>query len=276
MEPVLRELSEQGVADLKPFFPQSVLADWNRRMNPLFKDRPLDRSYVKADELHETGILGEFFTPAVRELIRGLIPDAVLYHCHAYEIAAQNEKPHIVGDVLNGWHRDLDVTATNPHSGDCLSFFLYLSEVVQKTDGPFEIIPKEFTGRVQKGMKSRKMMGPAGTFFIWNRKMLHRASPNSGSVRRRLLKLSIQPNTAANQYMAQPAFEKVLNETSARDEFLAFMFGKHFGEKRVLPEVHAPGVSFEVLPIQTNDAVNISWIDALKNRLKPEKTAMMG
>ena len=275
IESLRQELFEKGIAKLKPPFPDAVIADWNRRMDPLFKDRPIDRSYVTSDELNETGILDEFMNPAMRELIRGLVPDAVMYHCHVYEIAGNKNKPHIVGDVLKGWHRDTDVTQTPVQLGDCLSFFLYLSEVGERMSGPFELVPKKFAGRVERGMKSVKMMGPAGTFFIWNRKMLHRAAPNSSPVRRRLLKLSIQPNTAENQYIKQPAFEKVLNARAKNDEFIAFLFGKHFGEKRELPAAPSAGASFDVLPIETNDTVDISLLDTLKQKLRPEKPTMM-
>src|SRR5260370_168084 len=82
---------------------------------------------------------------------------AVVYHCHVYEIADLQDKSHIGGDVLRGWHRDTDVTQSAPHLGDCLSIFLYLTEVPDKAAGAFEIVPKRFIGGVERGLASYRV-----------------------------------------------------------------------------------------------------------------------
>ena len=141
----------------------------------------------------------------MRHFVFSLIPDAVLYHCHVYEIAANDTRPHIFGDVLAGWHHDTDC-ALVPGQLTHASIFVYLTDV-GPDDGPFEFAPQYPTAWLRRGTPCIKVTGPAGFAFAWHRSFLHRASPNRGPTRRRLFKISIQANAYVSAHLANPHFQ---------------------------------------------------------------------
>lgn len=102
-------LANEGIADVTGLWPVELVEDWNRRLDPIFAGTDGERrSYASADALAETGIFAELFSEPVRRLIAGIHPSALLYHCHSYEIAANQGRPHIHRDKPLGWHRDTE------------------------------------------------------------------------------------------------------------------------------------------------------------------------
>ena len=154
--------------------------------------------------MNELGIMDEVLNPRMMDLLFSIIPDPVLYHFHFYEIAAKQEKSHIFSENLLGWHRDPDCTfrASDPTH---LSIFVYFSDV-GPDDGPFEFVPNLATENLSSGAKVASMQGPAGMSFVWHRRFFHRAAPNRGSRRRRLLKISVQNNEFKSAHLKRPFF----------------------------------------------------------------------
>ena len=106
-------LANEGIADVTGLWPVEMVEDWNRRLDPIFAGTDGERrSYASADALAETGIFAELFSEPVRQLIAGIHPSALLYHCHSYEIAANQGRPHIHRDKPLGWHRDTETILT--------------------------------------------------------------------------------------------------------------------------------------------------------------------
>ena len=62
---------------------------------------------------------------------------------------------------------------------------------------------------------------------MWNNNYAHRASPNTGKIRRRVLKISFQNNYFQNSFY--PKMQQSYHGFSKKDEFTDFIFGKfHF------------------------------------------------
>jgi hypothetical protein len=126
-----------------------------------------------------------------------------------------------------------------------VSIFVYLTDV-DLVDGPFEITSK--TGKpVQLGKDpSVKVIGNSGTVVVWNRSFLHRASPNLGAKRRRIIKVSIQNNYLQNQVLTSGYFDNLLKDFAGRNKFISYLLGaehlnSHYGKS--LPAVEeVPGV----------------------------------
>jgi Phytanoyl-CoA dioxygenase (PhyH) len=202
-------LAKEGIADLTGLWPAEKIEAWNRRVDPLFA--AIDdqaRSYVGADQLVETGIFQEAFSEPVRRLIAGIQPSALLYHCHCFETAAAQTKSHIhKNNRLRGWHKDWetlkDFTKNFPNF---ISIFILMSPVGDE-DGPFEFAPKSSEVGLQAGGEVVRLVGPIGTAAIWNRSFYHRAAPNRGPQRRRILKISFQPAGLANDRIGLEEFK---------------------------------------------------------------------
>ncbi|MGH3638715.1 MAG: phytanoyl-CoA dioxygenase family protein [Mycobacterium sp.] len=200
-------LTQEGIADLTGMWPTHLVEQWNRRLDPLFAAADdQHRSYVGADALVSTGIFGELFNDPVRRLIAGIQPSALMYHCHSYEIAAAQTKSHIHAGAMQGWHQD-DETLKHftPRHPRYLSIFILLTPVADDS-GPFEFQPAPPGGGLRPGGEVVRLVGSVGTAAIWNRSYFHRAAPNRSIVRRRILKLSIQPASLANDRIGLDEF----------------------------------------------------------------------
>ncbi len=236
-------LTTYGALDLDVYSPE-LIASWNKRLDPLLESRDSDaRSYVGASELHDLGIFGEQFTPNLLASFETLQEHPVLYHCHVYETAGEQTKPHIGSHNLNGWHRDIETLGVFPTDPLAfLSVFTLLSDV-NDGDGAFEIVPRYPERIPNNGEPCVQMTGQAGRTLMWNRSFFHRASPNSGTRRRRILKLSIQPARLPNDRLG-------LNEFTSIDgvgpELRSLLGAGHRFAQAALPNFNTPTPRGEV------------------------------
>jgi hypothetical protein len=272
-----KTLTQSGILGLDCPYDRPSLALIQARLDPLFAEQgPSHRSYVKAKDLQDLGLLELVFNESMRSTLRALIPDAVLYHCHLYEIAANQDQPHIEGHLLNGWHRDYDAfyPRIEPREPHCLSLFVYLSDVESFDDGPFELLP-EFRSDFAEGLPTTRVLGPAGTTFVFTRTFFHRANPNRGDRRRRVLKLSIQSGALANGPIDQGDFREVLAQLPTEAHFLRQLFGGGYavGQSKTLPVIETPSPA--IVPLPRNATTELSWDqrlrllrDKVQNRLR--------
>jgi len=260
-------LLKNGLINLSPPFDSNTIKKWNDLMNPLFEAQAAtSRSYINASELLSMGILEEVFNPAMRSLLRTLMPDAVLYHCHAYEIKANQTSSHIHQGSNLGWHRDEEcMAAFRKGTFHHLSLFIYLTDVGVE-NGPFEFAPQSPTKAAKSGMPTLKMLGKAGTTFYWNRAYRHRACPNVSNTRRRLLKLSVQNNDLPNDRINLPEFKEVLDKVNGKDPYLAHLFGAHYPENGVHHELPTmpTDTSIGILPFTPNANLEVSFMGLVK------------
>lgn len=218
-------LGHEGIADLTGLWPVAQLELWNERLNPLFAaidDEP--RGVLGPDTLVQVGIFGEIFSEPVRRLIASVIPSALLYHCHCYETAAAQSKSHVNAERLQGWHRDWDTLKGFTKSfPNFVSIFILLS-TVGDDDGPFEFAPNT-ADRLRAGSDIVRMVGPVGTAAIWNRSFYHRAAPNRGPRRRRILKISFQPAELENALVSTDEFKTAWSDLD--DPILKALVDEH-------------------------------------------------
>lgn len=259
--PTLRDrLMREGIVELVDPFPAEVLARWNAQLDAAFTTvGDEERAYVGAGELARMGVLDELFGEGLGlvGLIRAIMPSAVLYHCHAYEIAARQGRSHINADRLDGWHRDREAVGRQAaRSLRYVSVFVYLSDVGADS-GAFELLPRSPQRSIRAGQPCARMVGPVGTTFVWNRNFYHRASPNRSAHRRRLLKLSLQPPDAPNDRICLDEFVAARTAVAGGDPFLDQLLG-------VVPAVeHLP----EIRAVTPDQRVAVSRRDEVIHRL---------
>lgn len=235
-------LMTDGICRLDNPYPASVIDDWNARLDPIFAAKQDQaRAEVGGDQLYDLGIFDGFFSPEMRFVLRSLMPDAVLFDFHAYEIAANQDRSHILSERLDGWHPDIKplpgMDMRVPHF---ISFFVYLTDVTE-VDGAFELLPLSSQEEFRSGLSSIKAVGPKGTAFVWNKSFYHRASPNHGSIRRRLLKVTFHRNYFENVALNTDWCVALREKVGDRDAFLAYVLGRFHKETHLgghyLPEV---------------------------------------
>jgi hypothetical protein len=265
-----------GIAGVECPYSSEILERWNRALDPLFAERTREnRSYVRADELLALGILEELFRFELRGLITAVMADAVLLHCHVYEIAPGRSRSHVRGLELRGWHRDLPARGPGRQVPDFASIFLYLSDVGPDA-APFEAVRGGYEGPPRNGQRCISITGPPGTFFIWNRALLHRAAPNRAVGRRRLLKLSIQHNRSPNPSVVSPAFRR-LREHFVFDPFLFHLFGGNHGSQVGLPgSAELTAAELTALPLADNARIELGVVDVVIGTALTAARALLG
>lgn len=199
------ELSTRGIVRQTDVYTREAIEQLNDALDDAFAATSAEhRSYVGGDVLAALGLLDMVFSAPVRAAIDRLFPggDAVLYHCHAYEVAGAQDRPHIRDRTLDGWHRDSETVAAYQQEVPVhVSMFTYLNDV-GLDGGAFELVPLPPVRTPATGTPRVSVRGPAGTTFWWNRSYFHRASPNRSPRRRRVLKLSLQSERLPNERIA--------------------------------------------------------------------------
>jgi hypothetical protein len=263
---VLRELlSTYGIARVEPVFSPDALAFIDATLNPPFAERTSEaRSYVYADELHSLGLFETVFNDRVRDLLLSIMPDPVLYHCHVYEIAARNTRSHIFSEnSFAGWHRDPDsgyVEGEPTH----VSVFIYLTDVSAE-DGPFEFIPVLPTGWLRAKTPYDTIVGPRGTTFAWHRSFYHRAAPNRGAKRRRVLKISIQRNAFLSAHLKDAHFQYLAGVIPRGNDFHDMLLGRFQGSAS--PNLQ-PSTAVDGMAIASSAMLGDSGADLLKGQAR--------
>lgn len=262
---VQKTLLNVGICELEPIFAPAEIDRLNAAVDGPLRERASEhRSYVKIDEMHRLGLIDLIFSDRMRNVIFSVIPDAVLYHCHIYEIVANSDRPHIFGESLAGFHFDLD-SAYHRRDASHISIFVYLTEVGPE-NGAFEFIPQRPTRWLSAGTQVATMTGAPGFSFIWNRAYYHRASPNRSGLRRRLLKLSIQSNRLKSSHIASAPFARLREEgVGENDPELGLLTGRYQGKP---PPSIAPRQCLDIRPVKGGRSLDLSPVELNKFNLK--------
>lgn len=277
MDALLTDLNDYGIVNAGGLYGSDEIAAINGALDPHFaalSNQP--RSYAYSRDLDALGILNSVLSKRVIRSFYEIIPDPVLYHLHCYEIAGAQAKSHIFGNELRGWHRDPD-SSYSAERPSHISLFVHLSDVGEE-DGAFEFMPHTATRKFANKVPACTMIGETGKSYYWNRHFFHRASPNRGTRRRRMLKLSIQGSRWASSSLSLEHMAPVVARMKTADEHLAGLFG-HRTNSTPQGFDAASGVKYSRIP--TNTEVDIGVGPLLRSKLKtllkgepqPEKVA---
>lgn len=253
LTPLAQRLASRGILGVGDVYTVAELARLNTLMNPLFAARTReDRAYVRPDDMVAADIFHLVLSRKMKNLLLSIVPDPVLYHLHAYEIAANRAQSHVFSEQPSGWHRDPDSEffADDPTH---VSVFVYLSEVA-KDDGPFEFVPQRPAESIRPDSPAVSMTGHTGMSFVWHRSYYHRAAPNRGPRRRRLIKISIQSNSFHSLHLRQPFFQRAIAKIPAGDDEVDVLLGRYQGQ--VAPKL-APSLPLRFFDMPASATVNL-------------------
>ena len=266
-------LIDDGIFVTPGMFTTEEIAAINDRLDPIFQPHAADnRSYAHADQLYSSGALDLLLKPKFRDLLFEIMPDPVLYHCHAYEIAARKERSHILSERLSGFHADIDSEWTKS-APTHVSVFVYLSDV-SADDGAFEFVTRKPSALLTPGSPVATMTGQRGTTFAWNRSYYHRASPNRGATRRRLFKLSIQNNRFFSRFLKRDHFVRLREMIPpGADPHYDLLLGRFQGGAA---PTFSPTDATAVGSVAANRRLELSPVELVKENLRSRGRRALG
>ena len=230
---------KNGFVELDNIFSEEEIENFNKKINPLIeKNFVKSKTDIEIEYLTKSGVTDDVLSNKhLRKLILEIMPDPVLYQLNVYEVDNYKESTHTNNNALGGWHSDLPnfrfLYKKNPHY---FSIIIYLTDVLQDKDGPFEITDEFDINNINHNTRSIKILGKKGTSFIWNNNYIHRACPNSGAIRRRVLKIGFQNNYLQNSLY--PRLINIYRDLKNKDEFTDFIFGKFYMNSIKGPNLH--------------------------------------
>jgi hypothetical protein len=223
----IKEFEKYGFIEFEDIFSTENIDDINKKVDPIIAYKfTKEKTEILLQDLIKTGIVDIVLSNNnVRNIILQIMPDPVLCEFNIYEVDSFQARTHTNDNTLNGWHPDIpELPFLNRKLPNFISFMIYLTDVLDFSDGPFEITSENNIKNINHNLLSKKILGKKGTSFIWNNNYIHRGSPNSGKNRRRVLKFSFQNNYIQNNFYPrlQEAYIDVIN----KDDFTNFVFGK--------------------------------------------------
>ncbi len=246
MDDVRAALNTNGIVFAEGLYEASDIVAINEALDPIFAaKRESKRSYATVDELITCNIIDHVLNDAIVSSFYEIIDKPKMYQFHVFEIAGRNNSPHIAGANLKGWHRDHD-SAYDPVAPSHISLFVYLTNV-GGDDGSFEFMPHSGRGGFTNNADAIAVQGGKGTAFYWNRHFFHRASPNRGATRRRVLKFSIQsPESPALTTSLAAASRYMANKDCARQELFGHSGGSDTDLKPKTIKYDVPSTNMRV------------------------------
>jgi hypothetical protein len=229
-------LNESGIARVDDVYSGEELRALDSSLDPLLHGRADQRrSYVHIDELHALGVLDVVLNQKMRDALFAIMPDPVLYHCFVIETAGNDPEANLFADHLAGWHRDPDCSYSRREPTH-VSVFAYLSDVGDD-DGGFAFVPQSPEKLLRSSTRNILVTGNAGYTFAWQRSFYHRASPNRGPRRRRIVKISVQRNAFPSVHLASPHYRAAIDAIPSGDPATDVLLGRYQGRTapRIVP-----------------------------------------
>tara|TARA_B110000971_G_C19937602_1_gene467132 strand:+ start:154 stop:981 length:828 start_codon:yes stop_codon:yes gene_type:complete len=231
---MLDKFRNNGFIEFKNIFDDALIEKWNSKLDFFYKNKKdkiiLDFTDNRVDKIGFE-ILQEFFNDKIKYIISKLIPDPIILWAGSNEIPGNTKISHVNHNDIGGWHTDIGedlsfIDLKNPHY---MTFFVYLTDVGPE-DGPFEITNVTKKREINSSTSAKTLLGKKGTCFVWGNGFFHRAAPNYGNLRRRILKIQLQNNYLENSYIDKMKFFD--NFLTNNDNYLNFLIGKKHSDSR--------------------------------------------
>lgn len=263
-----------GFIEFNNIFKDEQIKKWNDILDPYFSGKD-EKVRLDLTSIGKNGydILKEFFNDKVKFIINNLIKDPIIFYAGSIEIPSNSKISHVNHNEIGGWHTD---TGENLQYLDLkkpiwMTFFVYLTDVDQN-DGPFEITNKIYRKDVNHNTKAFSLLGKKGKCFLWGNTFYHRAAPNLGDKRRRILKIQIQHNYLENSYTEQlKKIHKYINEDDNYFKYLTgFSHHSTYRDWKLKHEITKQKIDIINMDYNknSNKVIQFSYTKRIKNKIK--------
>jgi hypothetical protein len=223
---LLETYKANGFIEFNNLFSNEQIQKWNSILDSYYFGKK-EKITIDLFEIGKPGfkILTEFLNDKIKFIINQLIKDPVIFYAGSNEIPSNQKISHVNHNEIEGWHSDTgeNLQYLNLKNPFWITFFVYLTNV-GFNDGPFEISNVTEKKEIKNGMKCFKIIGEKGKCFVWGNPFFHRAAPNLGNNRRRILKIQIQHNYLENTYMS--VLKKAHEYIEPDNIYLNYILGK--------------------------------------------------
>ena len=263
-----------GFIEFNNIFEDKQIEKWNKILDPYFSGKDekvrLDLTSIGKDG-HD--ILKEFFNDKVKFITNELIKDPIVFYAGSIEIPSNSKISHVNHNEIGGWHTG---TGENLQYLDLrkpiwMTFFVYLTDVGQN-DGPFEITNKIYRKEINHNTKAFSLLGNKGKCFLWGNTFYHRAAPNLGNKRRRILKIQVQHNYLENSYTEQlKKFHKYINEEENYFKYLTgFSHHSTYRDWKLEHEISKQEIDIVKTDYNknSNKVIQFSYTRRIKDKIK--------
>jgi len=261
---------KNGVIEFDNIFDSNQIDKWNRVLEAHYAGSD-DKVSLDLTDLGKEGldILKEFFNDKIKYITNQLIKDPIVFYAGSNEIPSNATISHVNHNEIGGWHTD---TGENLQYLDLrkpywITFFVYLTDVGEN-DGPFEITNVTRKKDINNSTKSFSMTGKKGKCFLWGNPFYHRAAPNLGSTRRRILKIQVQHNYLQSSYNENlKKFHDLLNK---EDVYFSYLTGKshHAAYRDWNLDFKFKNENIEIIHREHNSKINLSLKRLIKQKIK--------
>ena len=275
---ILKIIKKSGVVELENLYSENLITEWNSKLDKIIKAKNSKndkRVEIDLNELVECGIVDQIFNDKFKSVISNLMDDPVLYLMNANEIVGNEDKPHVANNSLNGWHYDISTLSyLDRNNPNFITMFIYLSDVLNFDDAPFEICSETNLDLISNITPTKKILGKKGKCFVWNNSFIHRASPNKGPNKRRIIKIGFKNNYFQNDFI--PKLNSSYSKIKYKDNFTDFAFGKHHfstEKSKKLSNIYKAVFSYSDFIYNSKLELNfkLRFIKLLKKIFKSEK-----
>ena len=216
-----------GFVELGNIFSKEEIELINTKASLIIKNKfNKTKTEIIFEELIKSGIADIVLNNKnLRKIILEILPDPILFGFNIYEVDILQNRTHTSDNNIDGWHVDTpQLPFLDRSQPNFVSLMVYLTDVMSFEDGSFEVTSENNLSNLKHKLPSKKILGVKGTSFIWNNNYAHRASPNTGKIRRRVLKIGFQNNYIQNALY--PKMQYAYKDLMKKDEFTDFIFGK--------------------------------------------------
>lgn len=224
---LFKNFIKYGFVELGNIFSKEEIELVNTKASSIIKNKfNKTKTEIIFEELIKSGIADIVLNNKnLRKIILEILPDPILFGFNIYEVDILQNRTHTSDNNIDGWHVDTpQLPFLDRSQPNFVSLMVYLTDVMRFEDGPFEVTSENNLNNLKHKLPSKKILGVKGTSFIWNNNYAHRASPNTGKIRRRVLKIGFQDNYL--QSALYPKMQYAYKDLLIKDEFTDFIFGK--------------------------------------------------
>jgi hypothetical protein len=261
---------KNGVIEFDNIFETSLVDKWNKILEPYYAGSR-DKVSIDLTDLGEDGldILKGFFNDKIKFITSKLIKDPIVFYAGSNEIPANTKISHVNHNEIGGWHTDTgeNLQYLDSRKPYWITFFVYLTDV-EKNDGPFEITNVTRKKDINNNTKTFSIIGKKGKCFLWGNPFYHRAAPNLGNTRRRILKIQVQHNYLQSSY--NDKLKKFHNLLKKEDIYFSYLTGRshHSGYRDWPLNYKFKSENIEIINRDHDSKVYLSFSRAIKQRIK--------